>query len=126
MQRPKQQAIAFLLGALLVGGVVGFASDRMLRKDDMSLASRRKALYDDLDLQQVQRAAMDSLFDARNCQYEAVFKPIQPTLDSIKAATRLQMHVILSPEQRARLDARRKDDEARHSSERKRIKSVCH
>jgi hypothetical protein len=126
MERPKQQALAFLLGALLVGGVVGFASDRLLHKEDSSLAAKRKALYDDLDLRPPQRATMDSLLDARNCQFDAVFKPIQPTLDSIKAATRAQINVILTPTQRARIDVRRKDDEARHSAERERIKSVCH
>lgn len=126
MQNPKQQAIAFLLGALLVGGVVGFASDRVLHKDDYSIAARRKALYDDLDLKPAQRAAADSLFDSRNCQFDAVFKPLQPTLDSIKAATRSQLNAVLTPDQRIRLDARRKDEQARHDAERKRIKSACH
>lgn len=126
MRNPKQQAIAFLLGALLVGGVVGFASDRVLHKDDYSIAARRKALYDDLDLKPAQRAAADSLFDARNCQFDAVFKPLQPTLDSIKAATRAQLNVVLTPDQRIRLDARRKDEQARHDAERKRIRSACH
>ena len=50
MDRPKQQAIAFLLGAVLVGGVVGFSADRMIRRDDMSIAEKRKAMYDDLDM----------------------------------------------------------------------------
>ncbi len=125
MQNPKQQAIAFLLGALLVGGVVGFASDRMLRKDDFSIAARRKALYDDLALQPPQRAAADSLFDARNCQFDAVFKPLQPALDSIKANTRTQLNALLTPEQRVRLDARRKEEQARHDAERKHIRSAC-
>jgi Spy/CpxP family protein refolding chaperone len=126
MERPKQQALVFLLGALLVGGVVGFASDRLMHKEDSSLAAKRKALYDDLDLEPTQRTAMDSLFDARNCQFDAAVKPIQPTLDSIKAATRAQINVILTPKQRERIDARRKDDEARHAAERDRIKTVCH
>ena len=125
MQNPKQQAIAFLLGALLVGGVVGFASDRMLRKDDFSIAARRKALFDDLALQPAQRAAADSLFDARNCQFDAVFKPLQPALDSIKANTRAQLNALLTPEQRIRLDARRKEEQARHDAERKHIRSAC-
>lgn len=126
MHNPRQQAIAFLLGALLVGAVVGFAGDRVLRKDDFSIAARRSALYDDLDLKPAQRAAADSLFDARNCQFDAVFKPLQPTLDSIKAATRSQLNAVLTPDQRTRLDARRKEEQARHDAERKHIKSACH
>ena len=125
MERPKQQALVFLLGAVLVGGVVGFSADRILRHDDSSIASKRKDLYNALGLESAQRAAMDSLFDARNCRYSAVFKPIQPVLDSIRAATRSQMNLILTPEQRVLLEARRKDDDVRHRTERKRIQSAC-
>ena len=125
MQRPKQQAIAFLLGAVLVGGVVGFSADRMFRHDDMSIAERRKAMYDDLDMSPAQRASMDSLFDARNCQYDAIFRPIQPALDSLRAATRDKMNLILTADQRAKLDARRKGDDSHRSEERNRIQAAC-
>ena len=125
MQRPKQQALAFLLGAVLVGGVVGFSADRVFRSSDNSIAARRVALYDDLDLKEDQRAALDSVFDASNCQLEAIFKPLQPALDSIKAARREAMTAILTPEQRTRLDARRKDEDAKRDAERKHIKAAC-
>ncbi len=120
MERPKQQALAFLLGAVLVGGVVGFSAERAIRRDDSSINAKRRAMYDDLKLEPSQRARMDSLFDARNCQLDSVFKPIQPVLDSIKASTRVQIGRILTPAQQARLDVRRKDDEARHGADRKR------
>ena len=126
MQRPKQQALAFLLGALLVGAVVGFSADRVFHANDNSITARRAALYDDLRLDAKQRATLDSVFDESNCQLEALFKPLQPALDSIKAARRSQMNAVLTPEQRARLDERRKDDDSRRDSERKRIKSACH
>jgi Spy/CpxP family protein refolding chaperone len=125
MQRPKQQALAFLLGAFLVGGVVAFSADRAFRHDDSTIASRRKAMYDDLGLQTSQRATMDSLFDNSDCQLEVVLKPIQPSLDSIKATRRAQMNAILTPEQRVRLDARRKDLDAKHDAERKQILAGC-
>jgi hypothetical protein len=125
MQRSKQQALAFLLGALLVGAVVGFSADRVLRRDDTSIAAKRKAMYDDLGLEPAQRAAMDSLFDARNCRYDAIFHPIQPALDSLKVATRASINAILTSEQRAKLDVRRKDDDARKEAERKRMHDAC-
>jgi Spy/CpxP family protein refolding chaperone len=125
MQRPKQQALAFLLGALLVGAVVGFSADRVFRTNDNSIAARRQALYDDLDLKDNQRIALDSVFDDSNCQLDALLKPLQPALDSIKASRRAQMNAILSPEQRTRLEARRKDDDARRDAERKHIKAAC-
>jgi hypothetical protein len=125
MQRPKQQALAFLLGALLVGGVVGFSADRALRNNDNSIAARRKALYDDLDVTDQQRVVLDSVFDDSNCQLDALFKPLQPALDSIKFHRRQALNAILTPEQRTRLDARRKDDDAKKDAERKHIKSAC-
>ena len=125
MDRPKQQAIAFLLGAVLVGGVVGLSADRMFRHDEMSIAEKRKAMYDDLDMTPAQRASMDSLFDARNCQYDAIFRPVQPALDSLRSATRDKMNQILTAEQRARLDVRRKDDDSHRAEERNRIKAAC-
>ncbi|MEO8622612.1 MAG: hypothetical protein ABI625_16185 [bacterium] len=126
MQRPKQQALAFLLGAVLVGGVVGFSAERMFRQSDDTLEARRQRMYDDLGLAQGQRVALDSVFDASNCQIDALYAPLQPAYDSIKATRRLQLNTILTPEQRTRLEARRKDDAARHDAERKRIKSACH
>jgi hypothetical protein len=125
MERPKQQALAFLLGAVLVGGVLGFSADRVLRTDDTSVLAKRKALYDDLDMRPTQRAAMDSLFDARNCKYDAIFTPIQPALDTLRLETRAKMDAILTAEQRVRLDARRRDDDARKDAERKRMLAAC-
>ena len=113
MERPKQQALAFLLGAVLVGGVVGFSADRVFRRDDTSIAAKRLALYDDLELRPEQRSAMDSLFDARNCKYDAIFSPIQPALDTLKLETRARMDAILTAEQRVLLEARRREDDAR-------------
>ena len=125
MERPKQQALAFLLGAMLVGGVVGFSADRVFRRDDTSIAAKRKALYDDLELKPTQRAAMDSLFDARNCKYDAIFRPIQPALDTLKLETRGRINAILTTEQRARLDVRRREDDARKDAEHQRIQAAC-
>ena len=125
MERPKQQALAFLLGAVLVGGVVGFSADRVLRRDDSSMAAKRKAMYDDLDLQPAQRAAMDSLLDARNCKYDAIFNVIRPALDSLKMDTRARTNVILTADQRAKLESRRKEHDTRDDTERKRIQDAC-
>ena len=125
MQRPKQQALVFLLGALLVGGVVGFSADRAFRRDEDTVEARRKAMYDDLALQPAQRAAMDSMLDARNCQLETVYAPIQPTVDSIKAATRIQMNAILTAEQRTRLEVRRREMDQKHAIERAHMKAAC-
>ncbi len=126
MSRPKQQALAFLLGAVLVGGALGFSADRAFRQNDNTIQARRKALYDDLDATAAQRASLDTVFDDSNCQIEALFRPLQPAMDSIKTARRAAMNSLLTADQRARLEARRKDDEARREADRKHIESSCH
>src|SRR5918998_3311316 len=108
MQRSKKQALMFLLGALLVGAILGFSADRFIgdvRAD--TAAAKRQALYDDLQLTAAQRAAMDSLLDERHCQIARTLATVEPRLDSIRASARVQMDRLLTPEQRTRLDARR-------------------
>lgn len=115
----------FLLGALIVGGLLGFSADRVLsNRPPESSAARRQAMYDDLQLSPTQRAAMDSLLDQRHCQISRTLATVEPKLDSIRASARLQMDRLLSPEQRIRLEERRakwrkdnkKDGHGRHSS----------
>ena len=125
MERPKQQALAFLLGALLVGGVLGFSADRVLRQAELTPAQRRAAFYEDIGITAQQRPALDSILDDRNCRMDSVVKTVQPALDSIKAASRVTMDRLMTPDQRARLETRRKDDAARHAADRKRLKPPC-
>jgi hypothetical protein len=126
MERPKQQALAFLLGALLVGGVLGFSADRVMRRDDQTPQARRAAFYEAIGITAAQKPAMDAILDDRNCRMDSVAKTIQPTLDSIKAASRVSMDRILTREQHDRLEARRKDDAKRYAAEHdKRPKSPC-
>ena len=108
MQRSKQQALTFLLGALLVGAVVGFSAERVLgRAEPDTPLARRQAMYDDLALSPAQRAAMDSLLDQRHCQISRTLATVEPKLDSIRASARAQMDRLLTAEQRTRLEARR-------------------
>src|ERR687895_1924068 len=107
MQRSKQQALLFLFGALLVGAVLGFSADRVLGRDADTPATRRQAMYDDLQLTAAQRAAMDSLLDQRHCQISHTLATVEPKLDSIRASARAQMDRLLTPDQRTRLEARR-------------------
>ena len=78
MERPKQQALAFLLGALLVGGVLGFSADRVFRQEQLTPAQRRAQFYEDIGITVQQRPVLDSLLDDRNCRMDSVVKTIQP------------------------------------------------
>lgn len=118
MQRPRQQALMFLLGAVLVGGVLGFSAERVLghgggRRGEVG----REAMYDDLSLSTKQRAQLDSVLDSRQEQIQALLKPIQPQLDSIKANSRAQFQRILSPAQWDKFLARMKEDSLRRKAD---------
>jgi Spy/CpxP family protein refolding chaperone len=120
MQRSKQQALMFLLGALIVGAALGFSADRVLgRAQPETPLARRQAMYDDLALSPAQRAAMDSLLDQRHCQISRTLATVEPKLDSIRASARAQMDRLLTPEQRTRLEARRAAWRGRGEKERR-------
>lgn len=123
MQRSKQQALMFLLGAVLVGGVLGFSADRVFQDKPGHWAPRMR-MYNDLGLSEAQRTAMDSLLDARNCQIGAVMKPVAPQLDSIKKAAHQQVLQILTPPQREKIESRRQDMQRRDSVEKARRDSA--
>ena len=62
MQRSKQQALMFLLGAVLVGGALGFSADRYIAHDNFASSyGPRSKFYDAIGLTETQRSAMDSL-----------------------------------------------------------------
>ena len=126
MQRSKQQALMFLLGAVLVGGALGFSADRMLSdKQRGNWGGPRQRMYNDLALTEVQRQTWDSLLDEQNCQISAVMKPVRPRLDSIRGAARQQMTSILNPDQVAKLEIRRAEMARRDSLERVRRDSIA-
>lgn len=106
MQRSRQQAVMFLLGAVLVGGVLGFSADRMIAAEESKHWAGRSRMYADLGLSEDQQATMDSLLDDRNCQIGAVMKPVKPQIDSIRMRARQQILAIFTPEQRAMFEFR--------------------
>jgi Spy/CpxP family protein refolding chaperone len=118
MQRSKQQAMLFLLGAVLVGGVLGFSAERVLTSEKPRNWAPRQRMYDDLGLTVEQRSTMDSLLDERNCQISAVMKPVRPHLDSIKKSAHEQVLQVLTPAQREKLELRSKEMEKREAERR--------
>ena len=108
--RPKSVALAFLSGALLVGGLLGFTADRVVFAQQMCEQKRdpghlRERLAADLGLDAGQRAAVDSLLDAREVRRRAVLAPVQPKIDSLYLETRDRIRHVLTPEQREKFEA---------------------
>lgn len=113
----------FLLGAVLVGGVLGFSADRVFQYKQKHWPTRMR-MYDDLELTEAQRSTMDSLLDDRNCQISMVMKPVRPQLDSIRKAAHQQVLALLDPAQREKLELRRAQEQRKDSLQKARRDSV--
>lgn len=114
MERPKRQALLFLLGAVLVGGVLGFSADRVMQRRPHTWAERT-TMYDDIGLTTPQRAAADSIWDATNCAITQVYRPVRSVLDSIRTDSWRQFRALLSQDQLARFQARIQADSVRRA-----------
>jgi hypothetical protein len=119
MQRSKQQALMFLLGSVLVGGALGFSADRYIGHEKFAsqYGPVRTKFYDELGLSQQQRATLDSLAFRQDCAMRAMLAPHDSSLKAIRARFRAEQDSVLTPQQLAALDARRKDIQARHAAE---------
>ena len=114
MQRSKQQALMFLLGAVLVGGVLGFSAERVMSHTDKDHSwAARTAMYDDLGLSPAQRAAMDSALDEKKRRVDSLLKPVKPQIDSVRAIARAQFYRIFTSAQRAKFETRVREDSTR-------------
>src|SRR5271168_3420017 len=85
--RSRQTALAFLLGAALVGGVLGFSADRIVNRDRLcrwgDQVGMRRLFGDELNLTAGQRTEVDSILDEKHREVAVVVKPVKPQLDSI-------------------------------------------
>jgi hypothetical protein len=118
MQRSKQQALMFLLGAVLVGGALGFSADRYIGHEKFaSQFGPRSRFYDDLGLSVQQRTTLDSLTFEQDCQRKAVLAPHDSLLKSMRTRFRAQRDSVFTKDQKAKLDLRAKEMQARREAE---------
>ena len=119
MQRPKQQALMFLLGALLVGGAVGFSADRYMGHEKFAAQyGPRSKFYDELGLSTQQRAALDSLAFMQDCAFKAIVAPHDSAIKALNAHFRAARDSVFTKDQQTKLAARRKEIEAKREAER--------
>jgi Spy/CpxP family protein refolding chaperone len=118
MERSKGYALMFLLGAFLAGAALGLAADRVMgdghRREMRGPRGYRQKMARELELTPQQQASMDSLIDQKHRQIVALYKPVQPQLDSIAVQARVisdsthaQIKRLLNPDQAAKLDKMR-------------------
>lgn len=118
MERSKGYALMFLLGAFVAGGALGFTADRVMDAKhghgDRSSRGYRQRMADELKLTPKQQTSIDSLIEQRHRQIIALYKPVQPQLDSIAVvarqvsdSTHAQIKKLLDPGQQQKLDRMR-------------------
>lgn len=118
MERSKGYALMFLLGAFIAGGALGFTADRVMDAKhghgDRGSRGYRQRMAEELKLTPNQQASVDSLIEQRHRQIIALYKPVQPQLDSIAVlarevsdSTHSQIKKLLDPDQQQKLDRMR-------------------
>lgn len=118
MERSKGYALIFLLGAFLAGGALGFTADRVIgaghRREMRGPRAYRQKMAEELKLTPQQQASIDSLMEQKHRQIVALYKPVEPQLDSIAVVARVvsdsthaQIKRLLNPDQQAKLDKMR-------------------
>jgi Spy/CpxP family protein refolding chaperone len=127
MQRSKQTALMFLLGATLVGGALGFTAARYLSHENvLSQFAPRPKFYDELGLSQQQRTTVDSLMFQQDCAVRSIIAPLRSKLDSVRAVFHSQIEHVFTKEQLTQLDSRRKEHDTRRQAEQaKEPKRAC-
>lgn len=127
MQRTKQQALMFLLGAALVGGAVGFSADRYIGHENFATTyGPRTKFYDELGLSSQQRNTLDSLAFQQDCTIRSLLTPQKSALDSIRNRFQRQRDSVFTKDQMAKMDLRRKEMQARREAEQaKEPKRTC-
>jgi hypothetical protein len=108
MQRSRSLALMFLLGALLVGGALGFTADRMITGERCAKSGdyrrSRNWLAEKLELSATQAALVDSIVERRHQQMRAVIAPVRPQMDAVRDTARQQIRRVLNDAQRAQFD----------------------
>jgi hypothetical protein len=115
MQRSKQQALMFLLGAVLVGGVLGFSAERVISKKPPRVSARVQ-MYDDIGIAEASRSKLDSVLDETNCKTGEIMRSIRPSMDSVRADGIRTFLSMLTPAQKSAWEERDKRMKARFDS----------
>jgi hypothetical protein len=124
LTRTKRLALAFYVGAVAAGATIGITVDRWLLRERLvsqwnDPRAARTRLADELRLDATQRAALDTILDGRNRQYDLIMKPVRPELDSVGDAARAHIRQLLTPEQLVIYDRMQAEREAARRQERK-------
>jgi hypothetical protein len=125
MRQSKQLALMFLLGALLVGGALGFAADRAIVRQRLSPRwgdprAMRTRFADELALDDQQRVALDTILDWKHDRFTVLLRPVRPQLDAVSDSANSRITQMLRPDQRRKFDALHQEMQANAKESEKR------
>ena len=114
----RSLALAFVLGALLVGGVLGFTADRVLARSDtcsryFTRGELRKRFADRLELTAAQRVKIDSILDAKRAAMDSIQAPMKDAMAAVSDSTTQRIEAVLDAGQRKEFAEMRADRDRR-------------
>jgi hypothetical protein len=117
-------AVGLLLLMVFAAGMITEAWVRRLRTQHTHMptqggrpafgAERDRHFGEELGLDSLQRARVDSVFARRRVQVDSFWKGPGRSLRAIMDSTRQEVRSVLTPEQRAKFDRRRMEGRPRH------------
>jgi len=118
MRSSKSLALAFVLGALLVGGVVGFTADRVFGHEDQAprfftRTELRQHFAERLALTPAQRSKVDSILDRKRAMMDSLLAPVRPAMKAVSDSTARAIDGVLDERQRAKFAEMRAENEKR-------------
>jgi gas vesicle protein len=87
----KHTALAFLLGALITGGALGFTAARVFDRESRvprSYETVREQLARTLELSAEQKARFDEILDRRDHKIDELMAPLDAKMDSLRPSVR--------------------------------------
>jgi hypothetical protein len=110
--------MAFVLGALLVGGVVGFTADRVLGREVQAprfftRAELRQRFAERLELSADQRAKVEVILDRKRVAMDSLLAPVRPAMKAVSDSTARAIDAVLDARQRAKFAEMRAENEKR-------------
>jgi len=114
----RSLALAFVLGALLVGGVLGFTADRVLGRDDacsryFTRSELRKRFAERLELTDAQRVKVDSILDTKRAAMDSIQAPVKAAMNAVSDSATRRIEAVLDAEQRTTFAEMRADRDRR-------------
>lgn len=110
----KHTALAFLLGALLTGGALGFTAARVMGREPRTprtYETVREQLARTLELSPEQRARFDTILDRRDHKVDSLMAPLdaqmdllRPAIRAVRDSARLELRAVLSSAQQREYD----------------------